>query len=191
MVTAVALLTACVAASSAAFAAPLDKGACEQLQAERATLVGLRIDQVFARGPDWAKANLTPPDLDLVKRYIDLDEQLKFRCGLLAVVTLQVPEEPEDGPDDEASAPAGGGSAPAPKRKNAAVAKPAGKAAVAPVKTQPAGVLPVKPAPKPGAKAQSSWNTQAAPVEAASPADVEETEVAPKQDRLRPAATGG
>jgi len=191
MVTAVALLTACVAASSAAFAAPLDKGACEQLQAEKATLVGLRIDQVFARGPDWAKANLVPSDLDLVKRYIDLDEQLKFRCGL-SVVTLQVPEEPEDGPDDEASAPAGGGSVPGakPKRKDAAVAKPAGKAVSAPAKAQPADA-PVKPAPKPGAKPQSSWNTQTGPVEAASPAAVEQIDPAPKHDRRRPVETGG
>jgi hypothetical protein len=186
-----ALLAACVVAASGVSAEPLDKEACERLQAEKQTLVVLGVDKEFARGPEWAKANLAQSELNLLKRYIDLDEQLKFRCGM-AMVTLQLPEDAEDADDDSAPA-----SVPMPQRRDAALAKPAAKPAV-PAKTQPAAAksgatpaAPVKPAPKAAPKSQSSWSTQTAPVESVSPSSVEQIDVAPKKDRRRPLETGG
>ena len=165
-------------------AEPLDKEACGKLQAERASLIVLGVDKEFAKGADWAKANLPQAELDQLKRYLIIDEQLKFRCGL-ATVTLQVPDEPEDGEEDD-NAPAGH-SVPVPhKRDQAAAVKPGAKPATAPAKTQPAAVkpgTPAKTAPKgAAAKAQSSWNTQTAPLEQIAP-ETASTGAAPKQDR--------
>jgi hypothetical protein len=184
LITTLASTAALIAGGSGLFAAPLEKPACDRLQAEKQTLIVLGVDKEFSKGPDWAKANLVQSELNLVKRYLDLEEQLKFRCGM-AVVTLQpVQEEPEDGPDDDADTPS---NAPAPKRREA---KPAAKPAEAPVKAVPAAPA-AKPAPKAPAKAQSSWNTQTAPVEAVSPSAVEPIDVAPRQNGRRQRETGG
>ena len=200
IVPALALLAGWLAGASGLSADPLDKAACDRLQAEKQTLVVLGVNKEFTKGPEWAKANLAQSELNLLKRYIDLDEQLKFRCGL-AMVTLQIPDEPEDGPDDDSAPGAGNGTVPMPERRDAALAKPAGKPAIPPVKTQPAAAkppaaappvgAPAKAAPKPGPKSQSSWSTQTAPADTASPSDVEQIEVAPRGDRRRPIETGG
>jgi hypothetical protein len=200
VIPALAVLAGCVSGASSLAADPLDKPACDRLQAEKQTLVVLGVDKEYTKGPEWAKANLAPSELNLLKRYIDLDEQLKFRCGL-AMVTLQIPDEPEDGPDDDSAPGAANGAVPLPERRDAALAKPAAKPAIAPVKTQPAAAkpsaatppaaAPAKAAPKSAPKSQSSWSTQTAPTEAASPSDVEQIEVAPKRDRRRPIETGG
>ena len=170
---------------------PLDKEACGKLQSEKQALVVLGVDKEFAKGPDWAKANLAQAELNLLKRYLTIEEQLKFRCGM-AVVNLSIPED-EDGPDETTVAP----SVPLPARRDqSATVKPPAKPATPPVKTQPAGAVkpatgaPAKPAPKTPAKAQSSWNTETAPVEAVMPADIEQLNVAPKQDKARPAQGG-
>lgn len=202
IIPAFAVLAGCLSGASSLSADPLDKPACDRLQAEKQTLVVLGVDKEFGRGPEWAKANLAQSELNLLKRYIDLDEQLKFRCGL-AMVTLQIPDEPEDGPDDD-SAPDGNAAVPLPERRDAALAKPAAKPAVAPVKTQPATAkpsvatppavapgAPAKAAPKPATKSQSSWSTQTAPVDVASPSAVEQIDITPKRDRRRPIETGG
>jgi hypothetical protein len=184
-----AVLGAGMAVASGLSAEPLEKEACERLQSEKQTLIVLGVDKEFSKGPEWAKANLAQSELNLLKRYIDLEEQLKFRCGL-AMVTLQIPDDPEDGADDESAE----SSVPMPERRSTAMAKPAAKPAVAPVKTQPAGVTPAAPAkaaPKPAPKSQSSWTTQTAPVGTVSPSSVEQIEVAPRQDRRHPRETGG
>jgi hypothetical protein len=181
-----AVLGAGMAMASGLSAEPLEKEACERLQSEKQTLVVLGVDKEFSKGPEWAKANLAQSELNLLKRYIDLEEQLKFRCGL-AMVTLQIPDDPED--DDESDE-----SVPMPERRSAAMAKPAAKPAVAPVKTQPAGVTPASPAktaPKGAPKSQSSWTTQTAPVDTVSPSSVEQIEEVPRQDRRHPRETGG
>ena len=139
-------------------AEPLDKDACGRLQAEKQTLMVLGVDKQFAKGPEWAKANLAGADLANIRRFLNVEEQLKFRCGL-AIVTLKVTEEPDDGDDDNAEQ-AGAASAPG----KAAPVKPAAKPA--PAQAQPAAATksaPLKPAPKPVGKTQS-WNTETTPV---------------------------
>ena len=187
-----ALILGALAAPLGAAADPLDKDSCGKLQSEKQALVVLGVDKEFAKGPDWAKANLAQAELNLLKRYLTIEEQLKFRCGM-AVVNLTIPDDPEDGLDDDAA------RVPLPERRDqSATVKPPAKPATAPAKTQPAGVVkpapapaaPAKAAPKPPAKAQSSWNTETAPVEAVMPAAIEQLDVAPKQDKARSAQGG-
>ncbi len=61
-------------------AAPIDKQGCERLEMERKALLVLGIDRYFENGLEWARANLTVADLNLVKRYLDVYERLKFQC---------------------------------------------------------------------------------------------------------------
>jgi hypothetical protein len=61
-------------------ASPLDKKACEKLVAEKKSLVEQGAEKNKGKGPEWAKAHLKPTQLEQVKRYIAVDEQLKFRC---------------------------------------------------------------------------------------------------------------
>lgn len=185
-----AFILGALAAPMEGAADPLDKEACGKLQSEKQALVVLGVDKEFAKGPEWAKANLGQAELNLLKRYLTIDEQLKFRCGM-AMVNLTIPPD-EDGPDEVAAPTA---RVPLPERRDqSATAKPPAKPATAPVQTQPAGVVkpaapaaPAKTAPKPAPKAQSSWNTETAPVETTSPAAIEQLDVAPKGkgDRLR------
>ena len=68
------------AAPGPAAAAPIDKAGCDRLEMERKALLVLGIDKYFENGIGWARANLTVADLNLVKRYLDVYEQLKFQC---------------------------------------------------------------------------------------------------------------
>jgi hypothetical protein len=43
-------------------------------------LKDLEVDKLMEKGPEWAVSHLSPGDLSLVRRYIDTDEQIKFRC---------------------------------------------------------------------------------------------------------------
>lgn len=173
-------------------AAPLEKAECDRLQSEKQGLMVLGVDKEFAKGPDWAKANLGQAELNLLKRYLALDEQLKFRCGM-ATVTLQIPDELEDGPDANGVA-----APPVPLRKDQPAtakpapkpaAKPATKAGAIPMPTMP-GPAPVKPAPKAAPKAQSSWSTETQPAETLSPAAVEQIDIRPRPERKRQLESG-
>jgi hypothetical protein len=68
------------ALAQSAHAKPLDKGACDTLQAEKLSLVVLGVDKEMAKGPEWAKAHLAPARLDMVRQLLIVNEQLKFRC---------------------------------------------------------------------------------------------------------------
>ena len=81
----VALATTVLLAASGlavtARAEPLSAQACLALELEREALNELGAQKLMARGPDWAKRNLIPPERELVKRYLSLQGELKFRCG--------------------------------------------------------------------------------------------------------------
>ncbi len=79
----------------AAGALPLTQAACERYSAERKTLIRLGVREHLLKGPRWARANLTDPQLDLIHRYIRIEEALKFRC----------PREFADLPTPEVDAP--------------------------------------------------------------------------------------
>jgi hypothetical protein len=98
----------------AASANPLDEEACQRLRTERQALTVLGIDKHFEKGALWAKERLTVADLNLVKRYLDVYEQIKFRCE--KIVALVEPEEKDEDDDDDKGAGAAG-SPPMPERK--------------------------------------------------------------------------
>jgi len=75
-----AALAGVVCISGEGHARPLTKDACQRYATERAVLDRLGVKDHLARGPEWARANLTEPQLDLIHRYIRIEEALKFRC---------------------------------------------------------------------------------------------------------------
>ncbi len=83
-----------LAAPRTVSADPLDQGSCDRLETERQALIVLGIDNYFEKGSDWAKANLTVADLNLVKRYLNVYEQLKFRCQ--EEIDIVDADEPDD-----------------------------------------------------------------------------------------------
>ena len=104
-----------------ASASPLDSDSCARLRAERESLLGLGLEENIAKGAEWAKTHLTPADLNLVKRYLEVYEQLKFRCESV-VAFLE-----EDEPDEEEEA-AGGLGPPLPERNLARLKRAAAPA---------------------------------------------------------------
>ena len=62
-------------------AAPLDKDSCAKLTLDMQNMKMLEVDKLMEKGPSWAASHLTSADLSLVRQYIDLAEQLKFRCS--------------------------------------------------------------------------------------------------------------
>ncbi len=73
----------CLAASSGGvWATSLDKSACHDLNTQLAAMLAAGVRDDMERGPEWAKANLTPERLAHVERLIEIEEQLEFRCGI-------------------------------------------------------------------------------------------------------------
>src|SRR5208282_4849858 len=54
---------------------------CAKLALDMQNMKALEIDKLMKNGPAWATSHLSAADLSLVREYIDLDEQLKFRCS--------------------------------------------------------------------------------------------------------------
>jgi hypothetical protein len=104
----------------AASAAPLDEAACQRLKTEQQALNVLGVDKQVEKGAGWAKEHLTVADLNLVKRYVDVFEQIIFRCEkVVALVEPQAKDEGGDDDDDDAAV----ASPPMPERKTNRTAK--------------------------------------------------------------------
>jgi hypothetical protein len=116
-------------------AAPVDELTCEKLGEEQASLKAAGVEADIAKGYHWARDNLSQGDLNVIRRFIEVSEQIKFRCH-------GVTKPPQ------AQAGAKGGLNPAPPlpmKRSAAVnaAKPAATAGATP---KPA-TQPQKPPP--------------------------------------------
>jgi hypothetical protein len=82
------------AVAGVVLAEPLAKEECDKLQMEQTALTASGVREHLGRGPEWGKANLSPAQLKSVERYIALEEQLSFRCGLAKLrASLPVGEE--------------------------------------------------------------------------------------------------
>jgi hypothetical protein len=164
-------------------AAQLDKDSCSKLKTEQGQLEQGGTRGSMGKGPDWAKANLAPEKLEQIRRLIELDEQLLFRCGGRPLVIL--PSDPDAAPREGERK---GGKRPAAK----AAKKPdAGKKQAVPLKKAAAPPIdqPVKEVPS----AQTGPQPEPAPAKdggdkraAAPPADQPGKEVA----KVVPSATG-
>jgi hypothetical protein len=129
-----AFLFAAPAALAPARATPLDKNTCAKIAQDIQNMKALDVDRLMERGPAWAADNLSSSDFSLVRQYIDLDEQMKFRCSapssLVHMKPLEEEEEdngpkagPELGPDKEKGAVGQGEKPAAPQVQPKAPAK--------------------------------------------------------------------
>src|SRR5262245_50421243 len=116
----VAALVASLAALTQARAAPLDAETCAKLQTEHSGLENAGVEKDMEKGPDWAKANLGPENLQRVQRYIELEGLLLFRCRSRTIVHLtperewstdQDNDDKDDNDDDNKEAATKGGKA--------------------------------------------------------------------------------
>ena len=110
-------------------ASPLDKAACAKIALDLQNLKALDVDKLIANGPVWAADHLTAGDLALVRQYIDLDEQMKFRC--MAPGSLVHLKRLEDDDDEGGGTKSTDGAAGVKERGEGASAKPKPKAAKA------------------------------------------------------------
>jgi hypothetical protein len=85
-------------------AAPLDADTCAKLATEHGELEVAGIDKEMAKGPDWGKANLGPEKLAQVRRFIELEELMLFRCRGKLLITLQDPDPSPAGDQDKQEA---------------------------------------------------------------------------------------
>src|SRR5262249_53277777 len=107
-------------------AAPLDKASCDKLKTEQGALEQEGIRAAVAKGPDWAKANLSAEKLTQLRRLLEVDGQLLFRCNGRPLVELPKDADGEVGGETEERAPpTQAAKPPAPKKKALARNKPA------------------------------------------------------------------
>jgi hypothetical protein len=132
----------------AARSSPLGKDGCAQLKVEQGELERAGTRASMSRGPQWAKSNLEPAKLEQIKRLLEIDEQLLFRCGGRPLVNL--PQDPD--PDPAAREP-GDKAAKAPQvpkaQKKEVTKKAAAGAADQPGKDAVKKATAAKPAPTP------------------------------------------
>lgn len=106
-------------------AGPLDSKTCQDLGAQRDALKKLGIENEMAKGADWARANLSAGDLNLIKQFIELNEQLKFRCTGTEQAAKKGPlgSKPEIG-DEQNEAASSSGSPPLPSKRSKTLVAP-------------------------------------------------------------------
>jgi hypothetical protein len=63
-----------------AFAEPLDKDACANLQLEQKKLLTPAMQAALERGPDWVKDHLNDQEIERVRNFLEVEEMIKFRC---------------------------------------------------------------------------------------------------------------
>jgi hypothetical protein len=165
-------------------ATQLDKDSCTKLKNEQAQLEKDGVRGSLGRGPDWAKVNLGPEKMEQVRRLIEVDEQLLFRCGGRPLVVL--PSDPDAAPGEGAvgkpeRAPVTERPADADKRAVAPVPKATPQPVIA-REARPAAPSPraIAPAPSAGRIAPASAASAATPPPApAAAASGEEEKKAP------------
>lgn len=68
--------------AAAAHAAMLDPETCRKLKTEHDSMNASGLREMLAKGPDWAKSNLTKERMDQLKRFLTVEEDVRFRCPL-------------------------------------------------------------------------------------------------------------
>jgi hypothetical protein len=163
------LLAVLAAALVQARAAPLDAESCIKLMNEHEQLEQAGVEADMAKGPEWGKANLLPEKLDRIRRFIEIEEQLLFRCRQKSLVNLPAAVEApaSDGKEQDkkknAVAPPTTEKSKAPPAAAKKGVQPAKKAAVHPAAKQPPKQPKQAPgAAKPPAKAKAAAKQPAA-----------------------------
>jgi hypothetical protein len=126
----IALAALAVPAATALATDPkIDADTCTQLRLEQIKFRQTGIVDDIQKGPEWAKANLTPDRLREVEHYMALDEQVKFGCrdaklSPEAEKASEAASRIEINSDADPTAPEGAGEASSSKASNPAAAKP-------------------------------------------------------------------
>lgn len=137
----------------------LAKEQCEQIKAEQTALGPKKLRDAMEKGPAWAKANLTAGEYELMRKYIELEEQLLFRCPQprppksLAKHLAPPAEDSEDDEKPAAKTPA----KKAPAEKSAPVAKTPAEPAAKKASAAPPPKAAAAPAPAPAPKAKDAY----------------------------------
>jgi len=176
------LLAVLVAAFAQARASPLDADTCTKLKSEHSQLELAGIEADLAKGPEWAKVNLASEKIEQIRRFIELEEQLLFRCRGKSLVNLPSESDPAgDGKDDDKAAAAPKAASPPP----GAAKKAKAPAAATKKKTEPAKKAAVQPPIKPAAlqtkQAPGAAKTKPPAKAAVKPADVKPAPAAAKR----------
>jgi hypothetical protein len=168
-----AALTALALSLDGVHAAPLDAATCGQLKGEQMRMEQGGVRDRMAKGPSWAKANLAADKIAEVRRLIELDEQLLFRCSTRNLIELPadadadpapaVPGASEDGKD--AATPKADAAPPAGQKKPAAKGPPGDSAKAPAAKATPntAKTAPAAKAASPAKKQAPAKDAGAAP----------------------------
>src|SRR5262245_27202533 len=98
------VLTALLLQGVGAQAATLDQETCARLEQEQTTLEKSGVRATLAKGAAWAKDNLALDKLQEVRRLIEVDEQILFRCQGKPLVLLpsSVDADPVQSTEDNA-----------------------------------------------------------------------------------------
>lgn len=59
---------------------PLDRNHCQALSRDYATLLEEGIEEEIAKGPDWAMVNLSSEGIERIRRFLSVEDQIRFRC---------------------------------------------------------------------------------------------------------------
>ena len=172
-----ATLVAC--GSSAGWAGRLDKATCATLSDEYVEAAHSGIQDDLSRGPAWGKANLKPDRLSAIMRFIDVEQQLEFRCGRGAIAKLRErlkspaqAEQPNTATAGESQAKVTPPVTPGPAAPGAEPLAPATAKNVPGEPAKDAPVPPAAPDSVPAAKKSEARPAEAAPVRTAPPAKV-------------------
>jgi hypothetical protein len=153
------VLALIVAGTGCAWAVKLDKAACDNLRTELAGAAAIGLKADMERGPEWAIVNLPPERLAAIKRMIEVQEQLEFRCGMRPTAIAKTRDDkpgapsakPENGKADQANvapqSPAANASTAAQIPAVPTPPTPPGKTPVATDATMQAAVTPAKAPP--------------------------------------------
>ena len=172
-------------ADSRVRAEPLDAATCGQLKGEQVRMEQTGVRGNMEKGPAWAKSNLAADKLEQIRRLMDLDEQLLFRCSSRNLVELPPDADGDPAPtpakaDDEGKDPASSKTDAAPasqKKPGTAKAAPAEQAKTPAAKPKPkeaaktAPTTPKAPAKDTGATSSSDKAAAATKTKAKSKAD--------------------
>lgn len=181
-VTRAGLALAAALAGGSAGAVPLDSETCEALKAEHSLLAGAGVKADMQHGPEWAKSNLPAERLQRILRFIEVEQQLLFRCpsaaeraeeerrkeldarkATEAKAGEEAAKEPATKPEPaKADAPGAAGPAASKDKASGAEKEPQGKA-------KPKAKAEAKVKEKPKAKAKTAKHRKAPANDAYSP----------------------
>jgi hypothetical protein len=63
-----------------AMAEPLDRESCANLQNDRKQLLNKEMQTALDHGADWVKSHLSETEIDRVRKFLAIEEQIEFRC---------------------------------------------------------------------------------------------------------------